>query len=558
MVVPEGRWIVRPEAPGLESSDPPSVELHLRAGDQERIDFVVDGDSRGGGKWTRVRVRDHRRKRVGEAIVEVWPPDQDMREDAPVSEARTNEWTDATLTGLADAEYLFVAGKRGYVEAGKVSEVPSADKGPIDLRLGQGATVHAVAADADGEAVAEVEVVLERVDDFVSLLADHEVAEWAARPTATTDGTGHLWVRGVYPGSYRMTGTYSSNETTMFFAEFRDKDDTRWQRELEKEYRGAEIDEIEIRLVAAGVLQATLHCSDGSELPPEADLLVLNGLTAHDPDRLAEEAIHQTQSYVLEGERRDGFHVGPLDAGAYHLLVRPQEHNRWTWALGTETQEDATVLTVAAGEPTALGAIAIDCAPAIAVRPIAPEGVELPDLVVTGSYEPLAELDGMLLGEDEPRALKRGRLIAEPSRVQFRDLPEGPVDLTLTLHNPLFLPGPSLTVPIQATLERGTTLERAPRLAGIGGAIVARLPDSPAFAAVLVERIEDPPDPQAEPWIIEIEGRSVLIPSLVPGLYRVLACADTACEELTDLWKPVDVPAGVITEASRLDVEPSE
>ncbi|NIM61381.1 MAG: hypothetical protein GTO30_06915, partial [Acidobacteria bacterium] len=319
MVVPAGRWLVRPESDGLERADPREVEVDLRPGDYERVDFVVDGGhGRGGGRRTRVRVEDVQRDRVREATVEAWPAHPDVREDGPIAAAKTG-WSDAILRGLGDEEYLFVAGKRGYVEAGKVAKapVPGEKNGGVRLRLGRGAVVHAVARGADEKAVAGVEVVLERQDDFVSLLADREIADWVVRPTGATDKSGHLWMRGIYPGLYRLTGAHRRSGEAMFFAEFRDKGESRWEREFEKEYRGDEEDELEIRLVPAGVLRARLHCSDGSELAPEADLAIHDGLQTHDPGKAWNEAVYKAEAYVLEGQRRDTFHVGPLDPGAY-------------------------------------------------------------------------------------------------------------------------------------------------------------------------------------------------------------------------------------------------
>ena len=560
MVVPEGRWLVRPEAPGLERADPPELEVQLQAGDYERIDFVVAGHGRGGGKWTYVRVEDTEHKRVPNAVVEAWPANPDARDEAPVATAKTRGWSDAILRGLGDDEYLFVAGKPGYVEASTIAKPPDpTERRRVRLRLGPGATVHAVARDEDGEAAVGVEVVLTREDDYVSQLADREIAEWAARPSAATDGTAHLWMRGVYPGRYRLTGTLEGKDATMFFAEFRNKGDIRWEREMKKEYRGAETDQIEIRLAPAGVLRATVHCSDGSDLPPEADILVLDGLRAHEPEAWWEEAVHKTKAYVLEGDRRDGFHVGPLDRGAYHLLVRPQEHNRWTWALGTESPEEATVLSVVAGEPTDLGAIAIDCAPAVSVRPVAPEGVELPDLVATGIHDPLAELAGTLTIDGEQRELDRARLIAEPARVQFRDLPEGDVDLTVTVWNPFFLPGPALSVPIKTTLERGRTVEVSPRLEGIGGAIeidVSQLqqPEVTIGAIRVVPLSDASADEPAKPWIVEVIGSLVLIPSLPSGVYNFDLCFDTECTDWLAFWQEVDIAAGVLVNSQAQSV----
>ena len=561
MVVPDGRWIVRPEADGLEHAEPPQLEVRLEPGEYRRIDFVVSGGSSGGGRWTYVRVEDGERKRVPDAVAEAWPAEENAREDSPIAKAKTRGWSDAILRGLGDEEYLFVAGKPGYVETSTILKTPDASKGRrVRLQLGRGTTVHAVARDEDDEGIAAVEVSLVRQDDFVSLLSSPDIVEWAQRPTDTTDGTGHLWMRGVYPGRFILSGTFQGDDTTMFFAEFRNDGDTRWERELEKEYRGNETDEIEIRLAPAGSVRATMHCSDGSELPPEADILVLGGdrlYSSKERNSWTEHAVQQRKAHVLEGEARDGFHVGPLELGAYHVLVRPEEHNRWTWALGTESPEDSSILSITPGEPADLGAIAVDCAPAIEVIPQVPDSVELPDLVATGLYEPLAECNGVLTIDGEERELDHARLVAEPWRVQFRDLPEGNAKLQVTVWNPFFLPRPDWVIPVSAELERGRTVEVRPQVPGIGGAIDLLLPESPRFEAVVVVALGDDTKEDVEPWIFEIDGRSILIPSLPQGKYDVAACLDAACEQRVDLWAPVEVQPGVLSVPGELEPQAS-
>ncbi|NIM62528.1 MAG: hypothetical protein GTN89_15955 [Acidobacteria bacterium] len=550
MVVPTGLWTVRPESPGLEFSEPPEARVRLEAGDYEVIDFVVDGSPRGGRDSVRVLVEGPDGRRVRGAQVEAWPADPDARGREPIAEDKA-AWWDAFLYGLADQEHLFVAGKPGYVEAGTLF-TPDPKKRQVRLQLGKGATVHAVALDGEGEPTPDVNVALTRGDDYVSLLTDREVIDWVARPAGKTDGSGHLWLRGVYPGLYVLSGSFESKDESMFFAEFRNKGDTSWQREMDKVYRDTETDEIEIRLAPAGVLRATLHCSDGGELPPEADLLVLDGVPNDEPDSWWENGVLRSKAHVLEGERRNTFHIGPLDTGAYNLLVRPQGHNRWTWAIGTEAPEEAAVLTVAAGSPTDLGAIPIDCAPAISVVPIPPDGIDLPDLIKTGIFDPPAELTGTwTTGDGDERRIGHGRLVAEPDHVQFRDLPEGEIRSTVTLWNPLFLPKPSLDISVNATLERGKTVEVSPPLPGIGGAIEIDLAqvqlDGASVRAIRVAPLhERPGERTSEPRNVEVDGSKVIVTSLPEGDYDLDLCFDLECASRVPLWRGVEIEAGVI------------
>ena len=92
MVVPDGRWIVRAEAAGLERSEPQELEVRLEPGEQRRVDFTVAGSRDSGGEWVRVRVEDVRRNRVPDAIVEVWPAAPGARGDLPIARGRTRGW----------------------------------------------------------------------------------------------------------------------------------------------------------------------------------------------------------------------------------------------------------------------------------------------------------------------------------------------------------------------------------------------------------------------------------------------------------------------------------
>ena len=414
--------------------------------------------------------------------------------------------------------------------------------------------MHAVARD-DDTPVSGVAVTLSRLDDFETLLAADEIAQWVQRPSGTTDETGHLWMRGVYPGLYRLAGTLQKDDANWYFVEFRDPDDREWSRTLEREYAGEEVDEIEIRLAPAGSVRGRLHCTDGSTLPAEADILVLPGNRMRSDSTATDwlaEALHRENGHVLEGRRRDQLTIGPLEFGAYNLLVRPDGHDRWTWALGTESPEEASVLSVTSGEPTDLGSVAVDCGPAIVIRPQPPEGIPLPDLVASARYDPSAELSGTIVEDEQVRSLGRARTLIESWRYQFRDLPEGEARLTAIVRNPFFLPGPEIRVTVEATLERGKTVEIAPPLAGIGGAIEISLPDDLAGAVVAARAIREPiGEEPAEARIWQVRDTDVLIPSLPQGTYRVEVCLDAECEDVRAPWGVLEVRPGVVVSPAR-------
>lgn len=552
MVVPDGRWLVTAEGDDLVSAEPQQVEVVLQPGQEQRVDFTVRGEESPGPGLLTVEVRDPTDLRVGGAVVEIWPEDPVQREEEPLARERTHRWGTTSFRGLGADTYAIVAGHPGYVEGSAVSPPPERNernRRRVLVRLQRGATLHTVARE-DDVPVAGVEVVLTRLEPFESMLASDEIQGWIQRPHGTTDETGHLWLRGIYPGRYRMSGTVARGDGEWSFVEFHDSAARRWSREPERVYAGERTDEIEIRLAPAGGLRARLHCSDGSPLPEEADVLVLPAdrvWSGRVTSAWLADAVLNEKALVLEQRARDRLTVGPLESGPRHLLVRPLEHNRWTWAIGTESPSEAAVISVVAGELTDLGAVAVDCAPAVAVRPLPPDGWTLPDLAAATWFDPVAELSGTITRDDEVRRLPHSRLRLETDGVQFRDLPEGLARLSAIVRSPFFLPDPEQRVDIETRLERGRTVELEPPVVGIGGAIEIPLPDD--LAAVVVAARALPLQPGEKPvkpkiWAVH-EGR-VRIPSLVAGAYRIEICVEPTCAEPRSLREPLEVVPGLV------------
>ena len=76
-----------------------------------------------------------------------------------------------------------------------------------------------------------------------------------------------------------------------------------------------------------------------------------------------------------------------------------------------------------------------------------------------------------------------------------------------------------------------------PRIPALGGAVKIEGLQPPA-ALVRLEGEE------SGPVEVPAETESVLVPSLLPGTYAVLLCADAGCEEPLERWNGVEVRRG--------------
>jgi hypothetical protein len=127
---------------------------------------------------------------------------------------------------------------------------------------------------------------------------------------------------------------------------------------------------------------------------------------------------------------------------------------------------------------------------------------------------------------------------AYADRLVVRDLPEGSATLRIGLRHPYFLPSPWITIPLQATLERGRTIDTRWMSAAFGGALVVVHP----AAAVRVSGAK------IAPRVVPLQDGRVEIPSLVPGLYRLELCSDAACKRVIETRNGLEVVALKTTE----------
>jgi hypothetical protein len=120
--------------------------------------------------------------------------------------------------------------------------------------------------------------------------------------------------------------------------------------------------------------------------------------------------------------------AGPLDPGNVRVALLPAEFDRETWALGTEMPSESARVQIEEAGATDLGTIQIHCGPRAVLRLTA--GARPVDLG-RGS----AQVRGSLV-EDRRLPLRTLSLQRSPDSLEVTGLPEGMVELTVTLCSP--------------------------------------------------------------------------------------------------------------------------
>ncbi len=587
MLVPDGGWRVRPEAPTLVASEPEAVDLTLVPGQSGRADFIVRMEGGKGGRHFIVDVENERGVKLRQASVEVY----DLADaSAPIRSGITGDHGRVNVDGLDAGSYLVVAGHADYLE-GRLALPEYDPKGPevrasYTVRLPLGAEIRLHARDPADEPLAGVELTVERVgDDPDTELSSVDIAESKRRRTAITDRSGRASMLGFYPGPYRarakLKGERGSRGLIHLSAQ-----GGRPQRELRHpgggqaidiEIDGAEKVELEGRMLPANRLSATLLCSDGWDLPDTVAVRVFDAYDGQreldprdfDPDAVTEDALgiaFAADGVILAGRGRDALAVGPFEQGVYYLAVKPQDFDRWTWAFEAEAAAGASKLQVdvagvdpgsegALGGPALgnvdLGMFAVECAPAVDLLPAIAAGVVPPQ----GSEGHVAPPEGPRPSFPDVREVKvdarffdldadkpvgrRLSIIRRDGRIRLRNCPGGRLRLDFTLSHPHLLPEPTLSWQVEVELERGRYRQIVPEIEALGGAIAISGTGSSAT-------LHGPDGLRRHASL----GDEVTFPSLVPGRYRVEVSSDDASDEPTWVWRDLEVKAG---ETLRLD-----
>jgi len=540
VMVQDGRWELQAVGDRIVSTTPESAVVFLAPGGVESVDFVVETE--GSGSELVVGVLDPRGKDVAGATVEVRALNDAPPDAEPLYRTQTVGSGTAYIPDLPAGDLVVAAGHPNYLDAEiEVRDFdPEGDPRKVEVQLRMGATLHVTAADSDDRPVPGVRLELARADGGPQTkISDSELLATILRKQESTDATGHAWFRGIWPGPYRLSGRLEGSGSTTGFVRILDQD--RPLEEMEIELADAEEREIRVRVLPAASFTARLHCVRGQPLPGKASIAVVpesTDLETLDAAEWMEEAALLLEDAPLSDEKRDVLAAGPLEEGAYRLAVRPSGHDRWTWALGTERASEGAILQGAPGDSADLGAVPVDCGPAIAIRLGAPGKGPVPSLSLVHPRYDTFSIGGVVRNDAGEHTVAHAVVDAYAERLVVRDLPEGAGVLQIRLRHPYFLPSPWITIPVEAMLERGRTFEVQHMLSAVGGALLVIHP----AAAVRISGAA------VEPRVVELLDGRVEVPSLPAGLYRVDLCSDAACKRILETRDGLEIQALGTTE----------
>ena len=561
MDVPDGRWEVSVFSPDLIHAEPEQVLLQLESGDVGDADFAVEMEDRQGQTPLIVHAEPGPGKWLRNVWIEIWRVDETGRAVERVARMK-EEYSPPRFYGLPAADYLAVALHPDFLESyvqieGYDPDVSQGNKFTIDLD--PGGTLEALARDVDGKPVAGVRILVERLDDRPQLVTDDpKFISSKLNPWSSTDASGFLRLKGLYPGLYRATAKLQGEMAATHFVEifgvhsgllsvekkpgagelYSAIDDPIDEVELEL----AEAISLDLRVLPAATLQFALACIDGDPLSDSTAVRVFpigepHRLRQNDPD-LLDGAWLALDGVPLGGVLQDRLLVGPLETDALQIAVRPTGFGLWTWAYGVEQRDDAASFITLIGRNDDVGSIEIECAPSIELLAETGDRGALPDLSLTEFKGEAIPLDAA--GEKDGTSY-RPRLQVDPSQLLLRNFDVGRVHLVGTLHHPHWLPKSSIELDLDAELEQGQLVPAAFWIPAVGGAVRV-------FGEVFGARLINLQDPEAEAGsVVKRSEGMILIESVPTGQYRVEACADTLCAKPLQVWDDVRVERGVTT-----------
>lgn len=512
--LPEGLWRLTPEAPDLVSSDPDFADLRLVPGQTARQDFVVEREGGERDVDLVVRVRDPAGEPVVDAVVELYPAGAAGPDDEPIARKKTPRWRPARFSGLAAGDYLVFAGHgRGLPGKAEVRALaPEDEEEPryVTLTLREGGAIRAHATDEENVPVADVRLEIRREDDLPPPPPREEALRRdKTRRSVDTDQTGYVETIGLHGGRHRLTAHLLGEQGRARFARVARSGAAEATPDLVLDVEEGRRHEIDLRVVDAASLHGTLSCDDGAPVPPVARFRVV-------PEGADEDdAVLDIERLPLGGRHLDSFRVGPLEAGAYQLVFRPEGMERWTWAYGTLERARSAIFTVPDGEPVLVGPLEARCRPALSIVPKILSQEAPPDLR-DARVEATATRDADT-GETLAAAL---RVLPLRDRVVLEVEAEGEIEIDGRWFHPYLVPPRMELATGPRDFERGARLTLNPVFERVGGRLRIRT-DSPA---VRVQRLAGEPR-VARP---SPEGR-VDLPGLPPGSYAVAPCLDAGC-----------------------------
>lgn len=541
MMLPSGRWRLRPVGDGLLGSDPESVDLSLADGDDATADFMVTEEPLARGSIY-VEVVSPDGRRVDDATVELWRAGERAPEDKPVQTGKLLPLHALVpFIGVPAGSYRVAAGRLGYVESEE--EVSDYEPGPdrprrVRVRLREGATIVARATDPDGKAAPGAVLRMERIEPFIShILLDGDLAAAQSQREATTDATSRTQAGGFHAGRYRLDAALEGSRRNSSFVELRGPGGA-WGKTIEVDVADGGRMEVELRIVPAARIKGRLACEDRGPIPRMAAVVVLPSAVEATaaPDEAARDGGEGlvADRALLTGEARDTLVAGPLEEGAYRIAVKPGGYDRWTWAPDGEDSCDASIVPVERGAEKDLGSITVLCGPGVEIVPAIRSKQPIPDLTY-GRALAVVKLKATDVPATAPREIAAK---ATSNLFSVRELPEGEVDLEVTVHHPYFLPGGDAHGVFPLKLERGHVVPVVVVVQAIGGAVRVR---GAGAAARLVPA-------EGEPRLASIVATGAVFEAVSPAAYRVDLCADPACAKVSRSWKDVAVTAAATVE----------
>lgn len=579
--LPSGRWRVKPMADVAITSEPQAVELLVAEGETHVVDFSVESEV--APEALSVYVTGEGSSGIANAVVEV------TQGETLIQTLSTDPTGRVHVLGLEPGDvYRVVAGHAQWLAASEQIRFAPAQRGPSfvagDLRTGdavrlvlpRGAVFEIEARGVAGRPLGGVEVTVQRVEEEADLVADGrgdpasalrspEIRRAKERRVVVTDRRGRARAGGFYAGSYLLEGRLTGSEDALGRILLATRRRTA-ALELDLDLAASETLRVEATLVPAARFSVVPRCDDGGALPATTDVRVYRAV--HSRGNVAV-ALFDEEPVLELGERvlaaRSPLVLGPLDAGAFEVAIRPQGFDRWTWAFETTERERAVPLEVGAadvrqGRELPLGVFVIECEPAIDLRllPDPPVELDFSHLEVQARLfdaERAAE-EGVRSKDASRRELQPPRVRRAPGRIELRRIQTGRTRLRLEIAHPFLLPsGPypssgsaqqggnrpsppgSQTVQeLDLDLQRGG-YQKIDLPLPVGGLVIV---EGPAGSAVLVE-----PMAEGRPasWLLSQDTGQVRVGPLGAGRYRFSLCSERSCREPRD-GQEVEVEPG--------------
>ncbi|MEM1202261.1 MAG: hypothetical protein AAGN66_03430 [Acidobacteriota bacterium] len=539
MTLPDGRWQVAPKGKRLRESRPERVEVAMAPGGSENVDFTIELEPPAAetGEMVVIVEGPKGRGKPG-AKVEV----RTSRDAPPVAAGTSHASGLARVPAPAEGSYLLVAAHVSTLEGTTRIEDydPDAENPAVPtVRLPRGAEIQVQALDREARPLPGVELRVRRLDPEPEILSeDRRILRSKMSRALVTDHSGRATDAGFYPGRYRLEARLQGADGQGYSVILRSAE--RSGRRLDLRL-GSESVRVDARLVPAPRLRMALDCVDGWPLPQTADVYLMDIGTGTDvaedgPTARAGDSLSADRQ-LLAGERRDQLTLGPLVPGLYHLRVRPEGFDRWTWAYGTYDIADAFAIRVGPDREDLLdlGTLPVECGPAVDLIPSIDTGHPSPDVGKVGISVRALELSG------EPT--EPPRVLRDVQRFELRGLGRGEQILEVTLDHPCFLPETPLTWDLPLDLERGAFQELMLAVPDLGAAIEVR---GRSAWARLIATGPPIPDQELETRSAPLKSGRALFPSLPAGTYRVDLCPTADCGSPDLTWAEVKTDPGQV------------